>query len=161
MNCKLIDKAEHWVDFLNKLKVAKNSYVQIGFQGDAKEKLHDGGFSDSTVVEVAIANEFGTSKIPARSFMVSYFDANIGKITKASKLGLNKFLSGMPAKRALGLMGEYVKKGIQEQIDKVMLPALSPVTIAKKGSSKPLIDTGNMKQSVSYKVHIHGETDVE
>ena len=49
-------------------------------------------------------------------------------------------------------MGEHIKDQLQGSIRDLMEPALSPVTIAKKGFSKPLIETSHMLNSVDYDI---------
>ncbi|MDN5158227.1 hypothetical protein LVK59_28730, partial [Escherichia coli] len=43
---------------------------------------------------------------------------------------------------------------IKESIRAFESPPLSPITIARKGFDKPLIDTGDMQKSVSYEVSV-------
>ncbi len=73
---------------------------------------------------------------------------------------LDAVLAGkMRTDRALGLLGEFIKSGIQLQIDKVFLPPLADATIRArpKHTTKPLIDTGTMRASVTYKKVIAGK----
>ena len=152
----VIDKKLKWMQLERDIKsIAAGSYTEVGYQGTKKEKN-----SDVTVVEVAIVQEFGTEDgaIPSRSFVRSYYDSNVKEITKFCKKSLNAMLSGrMTAKGALGLVGEYVKSGIQKQIDKIFFPPLKDATIKKKGSSKPLIDTGTMRASVTHTERMKGQ----
>jgi hypothetical protein len=53
------------------LQNAKNLEVVVGLQ-ESEEKSADGVY----VAEYAAANEYGTKKIPERSFMRSTFDEN-------------------------------------------------------------------------------------
>lgn len=54
--------------------------------------------------------------------------------------------------KTLGQMGEGIKGQLQESIRHLDSPALSPVTVARKGFEKPLVDTGHMMNSVDYEV---------
>ena len=60
--------------------------------------------------------------------------------------------TGYEADTMLGMMGEHIKGQLQGSIRDLMEPALSPVTIAKKGFDKPLIWHGVMLNSVDYDV---------
>jgi hypothetical protein len=60
--------------------------------------------------------------------------------------------TGFNGQRVLGIMGEDIKGGLQESINNFTDPPLSPVTIARKGFSKPLIDTSHMLNSITYEV---------
>ena len=50
-------------------------------------------------------------------------------------------------------IGAFVEGKVKRTIQKGVAPANAPSTIAKKGSAKPLIDTGQMVQSVRYGVY--------
>jgi len=49
-------------------------------------------------------------------------------------------------------LGIRVQGDVQASITSLTSPANSPVTIKRKRSSKPLIDTGEMRQAVTFKV---------
>jgi hypothetical protein len=53
--------------------------------------------------------------------------------------------------RALSILGEFHQEQVKEQIRLTRSPRLEQSTIDRKGSSKPLIDTGQMIQSVTHK----------
>jgi hypothetical protein len=132
------------------IKRAGNSYTKVGYPVE-DEKSYKG--KQITTLQVAIIQEFGApaKKIPARSFVRSYFDGNNKDIQKfADRLYSQVILGRKTTRKALGLLGEYVKAGVQKQIDKVFYPALKPATIKRKKSSKPLIDTGQMRASVTH-----------
>ena len=65
-------------------------------------------------------------------------------------------LGKMTAFDALDLVGIVAKTGIQQKISSIYSPPNSPATIRRKGSSKPLIDTGYMLASVSNSVAKEG-----
>ncbi|MDF7681191.1 hypothetical protein PT300_11600 [Enterobacteriaceae bacterium ESL0689] len=49
-------------------------------------------------------------------------------------------------------MGEKLAGEVKRKIQSGIAPPLDPKTIARKGSSRPLIDTGNLLQSITYEV---------
>jgi hypothetical protein len=53
---------------------------------------------------------------------------------------------------AMHQLGDTIANDIKDAIIDVDSPALKVETIKNKGSSNPLIDTGHLKQSVTYKV---------
>ncbi|EOX4654200.1 hypothetical protein ACEV6X_25855, partial [Escherichia coli] len=58
------------------------------------------------------------------------------------------------------ILGTTIVNDIKESIRAFESPPLSPITIARKGFDKPLIDTGDMQKSVSYEVsEIESSTD--
>ncbi|WP_368525095.1 hypothetical protein [Enterobacter asburiae] len=128
------------------------------------EKLGDGktlrvGFLEGatypdgqSVPMVAAANEYGDPAMnrPPRPFFRNMiaekspeWPQDIAKIAEAT---------GYDAETMLGLMGEHIKGQLQGSIRDLMEPALSPVTIDKKGFSKPLIETSHMLNSVDYDI---------
>ena len=120
--------------------------VKVGIQSDAGADK-EGDF----IIDRAVSNEFGTEKIPERSFMRSAFDMKRFALIEL----INRLTNGIKqrkvdAKRAANILGQTHEGDIKNRIDEITSPALSPVTIAKKGSTKPLIDTGQMKQSVRF-----------
>ena len=109
---------------------ANNAFVDVGiFEGARNPE------TNTSVAEYATYNEFGTATIPARPFMAISFDENIGQITKDARAG----------------MGRITR--IQRTIKgRDILPKLSESTIAAKGSTKTLVDTGVMVNSVTFAI---------
>jgi len=122
--------------------------VNVGFQaGDAAE---DSGID---VVDIAAWNEFGNERIPARPFMRDSFDNNKDTITKLLQSEGQKITDGTTtAEQVLTKVGMAMKGLIQNEIREGTFKPLKKATIERKGSSKPLIDTGTMRQSVNYVV---------
>lgn len=112
--------------------------------------------SDSglTVANVADANEFGTSTIPERSFMRTTLKEKKKQIIALQKKLLKKIQSGeMSTEQALGLVGEFTADLVSQKIVAIKSPPNAPATIAAKGSSNPLVDTGQLKNSITYEVN--------
>lgn len=106
-------------------------------------------YSDGmSVPMVASLNEFGTYNIPPRPFFRNAINKNSDKWGKIFLQGMQK----QNAKNAFGLLGERIRKDIVQSINDTNEPPNSPVTIARKGSSKPLVDTGLMRASVNYRI---------
>ncbi|QGH75045.1 hypothetical protein RostovM3_00035 [Vibrio phage Rostov M3] len=49
-------------------------------------------------------------------------------------------------------MGVVAVAGVQNYIDELRSPANAPSTVERKGADNPLVDTGEMKQSVTYNI---------
>lgn len=78
---------------------------------------------------------------------------NSGKYKSFLKAHAAQILKGqMSLGMALSRLGILASNDIKREIDATLSPPNSPVTIARKKSSHPLIDTGAMRQSVTYKV---------
>jgi hypothetical protein len=85
--------------------------------------------------------------------MRTSFDENIKKINDIISGEYDKIIDGeSTVKRSLNLIGLFGVSIVQQKIRSIRTPPNSPTTIAIKKSSKPLIDFGQMVQSVSYKV---------
>jgi hypothetical protein len=141
------DNKKRFTELIDLLAKKKKGYTTVGFHRDKNQKEEDGAL----IVDVALANEFGTQKIPARPFISTYFEENKESLaTTAKKLYSDVLLGELDAKVALSFLGQLATTGIQKKIDEIVTPPNSPKTIKAKGSSKPLIDTGEMRRSVSH-----------
>lgn len=119
--------------------------VEVGFIDGAT-------YPDGTpVAAVAFWQEFGTSTIPARPYFRQMIAAE--SPTWAPEMAKLAKSAGYDGAQVLALMGEDIKGGLQQSINDLTEPPLSPATIAAKGFSKPLIDTGHMLNSITYKVN--------
>ena len=116
--------------YFEALKKLSELEVQVGFQGD--QTAEDG----TSLAEIAAYNELGTSTIPARPFMKQSFENHEDELRAACER-VNAALAS----------GKSVEQALTEN---------APSTIRKKGSDKPLIDTGTMRQSVNYVVKRRG-----
>lgn len=64
-----------------------------------------------------------------------------------------QIMTGQTALRTvLSKLGIQAQGDVQAEITSLSSPPNSPVTVALKGSSNPLIDTGEMRAAVSWKV---------
>jgi phage gpG-like protein len=120
--------------------------AQIGFPSG-------NNYEDGTpVAYVAAIQEFGAPavKIPPRPFMQPTVKAKKDEWTKILAKTIPKVVEGKnTAFDALDLVGRVAAADIQETIANVYSPPNAPATIARKGSAKPLIDTGYMLASVT------------
>jgi len=129
-------------------EVAGKPSVAIGVLEDSGD--HGDGLS---VAEVATFNEFGTETIPERSFIRSTVDQNFNNyLERSRKLQSKVILQELSVKEALSVLGESIQSDIIKTINAGVDPENDPKTIERKGSSTPLIDTGQLKQSIRYKV---------
>ena len=109
------------------------------------------GIIDPAIAGYAMKNEFGDG-VPERSFMRSTVRDKDGwwqAIEKACDL----VLQGEDVRQAVGLVGEIAVNDIKLKISDNVPPPNAPSTIKKKGSSRTLIDSGAMRQSVTYEVN--------
>lgn len=143
-------------------KVNKREFTQLlkqmeQLRGDPHVKC--GLFQDSgtypngmSVVDVAIANEFGTDKIPERPFMRNSARDMRPRLEKLAQRTFQGVLAGaVSVDTAMDVIGQFGVKEIRATITKGVPPPNSPITIIRKGSSTPLVDTGQLRQSITYK----------
>lgn len=104
------------------------------------------------IAEYGAYNEFGTGKIPERSFMRSTFDENQGNYANIFARGIEQLGVNSTLGRVLSFAGMNVQNDIQEKIRSGIAPANSPRTVKIKKSNKTLIDTGALVQSITYEI---------
>lgn len=125
--------------------LSKASVVEVGF-------LEDALYPDGTPVAlIAAVNEFGKPPAqPPRPFfrnMIAAESPNWG-----AELDVHLKNNDYNSETALNLMGFLIKGQLQQSINDLLSPPLAPVTIARKGFDKPLIETSHMLNSVGFVV---------
>jgi len=124
----------------------RGATVDIGIQEDA-------GVSDdgTTVATYAFFNEFGTEHIPARPFMRGAADEQKNRWYNFIERSLNLVIQGkLGLTPALNMIGERAADDTRQYAVKLSSPPNADSTIAAKGSSNPLFDTGRMVQSIRH-----------
>jgi hypothetical protein len=107
----------------------------------------------ATLAEVAAAHEFGTATIPQRSFIRATVDLKAGEIgALQEKLAAQVAEGKITPEVAMERLGAAAQGMVQTRIAEGIGPALAPATVARKGSDKPLVDTGQLRSSVTYQV---------
>lgn len=152
---KLFDKGERRLDRLREVMAKANGYIKAGVLEEDEARLVKeitGLASEQlTNAEIAFVHEFGAGNNPERSFVRAAFDANrdayLSMLERMVPLIMDEKLT---ARRALELVGQRLAADIKRRIQSGISPALSESTIAAKGSSVPLIDTGQLVGSVTY-----------
>ena len=152
MSVKVTDKVTADGKKLQKiLKELADKEVRVGFQqGKATEE--DG----TDVCDIAAWNELGTVNMPSRPFLRMSVDDNSDKINAFMSAQKRSIINGESAERILKKIGIFQKDLIQEKITEGSFAPNAPSTIKAKGSSKPLIDTGRMRQSVNFEIKQKG-----
>ena len=148
---------DEWTDegkkFMKELRELAELEVRIGYQaGEAEDNGVD-------MTDIAMWNELGTEHAPSRPFMRDSVDKHIPAINHMLMDQKDALLSGRTAKEILNTVGIFQKDLMQTEIEQGEFAANAPATIKKKGSDKPLIDTGRMKNSVNYQIVKKGSAD--
>ncbi len=131
--------------FFAELNKLKESEIHVGFQ--AGENNYPDG---ADLVQIACYNEYGTSRIPARPFMKQSWENHKPELNKMCAKAFKTIANGGTAEAACKMVGVFGVGLVQDEIVNGGFAPNAPSTIAKKGSSQPLIDTGHMRQSVKY-----------
>ena len=110
--------------------------------------------TSSAIVMRAIWNHFGTSRgIPSRPFLRNAIRGNRNKYKRQLQIAAKSLVVGLSTTRdVLAKLGIQAVGDIQREITNLRTPPNAPSTIRKKGSSNPLIDTGEMRQSTTYEI---------
>jgi phage gpG-like protein len=159
---KITDKDKGWSELANKvLKLStQGAYVQVGVLGAEAAANHNKA-PGLTVAQIASVHEFGrvihtkrgVINIPERSFLRATIDIFHDAIQKrATMLATGAMLGKFSVGQSLALLGTYAVGVIKQRIADGIAPPNSPLTIARKRSSKPLIDSGQLRGSITYRV---------
>ena len=137
---------------LDSMKELKELEVRVGFQS-GKDTQEDG----TDICDIAAWNELGTEHMPSRPFIRNSVDNHSDEINSFLMEKRNDLVNGASARKVLNEIGIFQKDLIQTEIVNGSFEPNAEATIKKKGSSKPLIDTGRMRQSVNYVVQKKGK----
>ena len=139
--------------FLRQIQNQANKFlgkVEVGAFG-----THSNGKRSITMPDLAAIHEYGapSRNIPERSFLRASITLNQGKYGKYL-LGEVKdllLLRTTPTK-IKQVLGMQAAADVQMYMVNGKFTPLKAKTIKRKGSSKPLIDTGQLRQSITYRV---------
>ena len=114
------------------------------------------------IAQYAAWNEYGVPgkpggkkkwRIPPRPFIRGFVENNLEKIKATQERLLKQVSAGkMTADVAIGRLGQYAQDGIKRYIVGGNFEPNAEATIQRKGSSRPLIDTGTMRNTVRYQI---------
>ncbi|MCI8984753.1 MAG: hypothetical protein HFI60_02205 [Lachnospiraceae bacterium] len=134
--------------------------VRIGYQrGQSAGTNTDNDKPRADLVDIAMWNELGTANSPSRPFMRDSVDKHIPAINHMLAAQKDALLEGATAKDIMNTIGLFQQDLIQTEIEQGDFVANAPATIKRKGSDKPLVDTGTMKNSVHYYIVKKGSMD--
>jgi hypothetical protein len=162
-----VDKG--WDAFKKRIESNKGrSFTKVGLPTGSTpavvpgEKNGNKPFLD--LVQIGAVHEFGAPKrkIPERSWLRSTTDEEQKNIAKMMSILYPKVIAGkMPLKTALGQIGEYLAGKMKNKIRNKIPPENAPSTVARKKNKRhndvPLIDTGQMVQSITHIEVIKGK----
>ena len=145
--------------FLRQLQNQANSFtgkVSIGVFGGAHSiTSKSGGKRSITMPDLAAIHEYGSQSrnIPERSFLRASIQLNRSKYGKFLVSEVKSLLLGRTTTLKIKqILGMQAAADVQMFMVNGKFAPLKAKTIKRKGSSKPLIDTGQLRQSITYRV---------
>lgn len=120
-----------------------------GFDSEGKGKAEA-----LTIGEIASIHEFGLGSCPQRSFLQGWADENPGLINTTVSKGAAALVRGSLSTplQFLNQFGSWAVGQVQLRMAQSIPPPLAPETIRRKGSSVTLIDTGQLRSSITFRV---------
>lgn len=141
--------AKYSRDLLKSMNEMKKKSVTVGIQSeDATKRAYDG---DVTVLQVGIFHELGLG-VPRRSFIELPFTIKKSEMNKRIDAELNKLINGKTTpENALGLIGMEATNIVKMAFTSSGYGTWEP-SEGEDGGQVNLIDTGILRNSISYKV---------
>lgn len=150
---KLQNNLKKLQDYAKNLEKAKRAHVAVGLP---IEKIGGEIYGDGmTIAQVGAIHEYGFGNNPVRSFLRVPFSFKADEINDFIANQFSKVFEGMSSEKALGLVGLKARNISVEAFSTDGFGSWEPIkrsTIKAKGSSKTLIDTGTLRNSISYVV---------
>jgi hypothetical protein len=140
-------------------ELGKKHYVDIGILGESNETVEGG----KTLAGIGAVHEFGTDKagrgnsvtIPERSFIRMPLQTGQEAFARKIDPKVQGFVEQGDIKGIFKLIGAAGEGRIQEAFDTRgfgQWPPNAPSTIKAKGSDSPLINDGDLKKAIMFKV---------
>lgn len=164
MGTKYTTKTDKLPQLVKNLKSLRGRSVEIGaLQGDSKwlAAIHEYGCDIPVTPKMRafLATQGLHLKattthihIPERSFIRAGHDENADRIMKQTERAICAVLDGaMSVDDLLDLCGQQFATAIKLYMRDLRDPANHPFTVEQKGSSNPLIDTGGLLESITWR----------
>lgn len=139
---KIMKRAER----LNRMQLV------VGIPSDENSRDESTGITNA---ELGAIHEFGAPKknIPERSFMRSSASEEANNLGRLAKIQISECLRGeTSAHDAFATVGVYLQGKIVDKITDGDFEPNTEATVKRKKSSKPLIDTGQLRGAITYEV---------
>lgn len=127
-------------------KVSRGGTLDVGFMAGATYP------SGQSVAMVAAIQEFGSARIPPRPFMRNMIAAKSAGWGPSAARILKQ--TNYDVKVTLDMLGIGISDQLRASINSNTPPPNAPSTVARKGFSQTLVDSGNLRNSVTYRVTI-------
>ena len=116
--------------------------------------LRDSGKAENgaSYVDIATWNEYGTGHIPSRPFIRISADTNKAAWGRLAQQCVNNVIDGDNPRDAAQVVGHRMVEDIRKVFGSSMLKANAPSTVKKKGRNEPLVDSGEMRRRVNFRI---------
>ena len=116
--------------------------------------LRDSGKASNgaSYVDIATWNEYGTGHIPSRPFIRISADTNKAAWEKMAQQCVNGVIDGDSPRDAAQVVGHRMVEDIRKVSGSPELTANAPSTVKKKGRNEPLVDSGEMRRRVNFRI---------
>lgn len=144
--CKRLKQVMKRAEQLNQMQLV------AGIPNDETSREDSG---EITNAELGIIHEWGAPEkgIPERSFMRSTMSEERENLGRLGKLQIAECLEGNTSPYdVFATIGAYLQGKIVEKITDGEFEPNNENTVKRKGSSKPLIDTGQLRGAITYEV---------
>jgi len=145
---------------LDAIREMNRLFTKVGFpeNGTPEEPTRKGSGHDMTnqmseIITVAAVQEFGApyKGIPERPFVRTSFDDNYDALQEFKKKEASLVIQGkQSAMTAIQKIGEWMTNKTKLKINSNIPPELADETIKRKRSTRTLIDTAQMLNSVQH-----------
>lgn len=147
-------KISYNIDGLNEIiKEMNGQYVtRVGILGEAGAREGDSELGNA---EIGLVHEFGSVSrgIPPRSFLRFPLEFKSKELVESIKTGFSAyFFEKKEFKKVHELLGLKAEEIVQDSFESGgfgQWPELADSTVAAKGSSQPLIDTAQLRRSIT------------
>ena len=143
MTAQVTGNLAKFKQLIEQIKASSEKAVYVGFPAEFNEKVE--GSDNFNLASLAAVLEFGNEHIPSRPFLRQTLAENQEKYTA---LFVKLFESGVSIEQIYEQIALIAQGDVQQNIVNGKWTANAPSTIKRKKSSKPLIDTGKLRQSV-------------
>lgn len=153
---KVKDKDLGYAALVRRVYSLDSPKVSVGIHEEDGAKEHED--AGMTVVALGAIHEFGLGNVPERSFIRAWFDENQDRAKEALRRLMVSVVDGKrQPKQALDLFAQWALGEMQKRMAAGIPPALQPETVRKKTRAgkkgeTPLIDTGQLRSSLSYEI---------
>lgn len=156
MTVTLTINTKEWDAMRARIAAANGHRVRVGVLASKGGSAPHDDDSEISLIELAAIHEFGSpaANIPERSYIRATMNGN--EVIKSAIVRLSRALIAgrVDYVKALTILGEIVVAEIRKRITlgEGVPPPLKEATIARKGSSRPLVDTGRLVNAITYEV---------